>query len=61
MILNLEECDCKYCDRIQKIKRELDRRGFDTFNKNVDCWRVTDGAFSEVVVTPELDEDETVC
>ena len=56
MLSNLKERDCKYCCKIQIIKLELERSGFDTFNKDVECWRIVEGA-SEIIVTPEVDSE----
>ena len=37
MLSNQKECECgcKYCYRIKKIKEELKKNGFETFNKKV--------------------------
>ena len=38
MIANLNECACKHCIKIRANKYELDRSGFDTFNKEIEFW-----------------------
>ena len=50
--LNME-CECKYYIKIQANKEELDRSGFDTFNKEVKFLGIVEGVFNVIVVTSE--------
>lgn len=49
-----ENCNCyncSYCIRGNKIRLELYRNGYQTFNKDVTCWKITEDS-DKVEVSP---------
>ena len=48
-----KEFECKHCIKMRANKEELDRSGFDTFNKEVKFWGTVQVVFHEIVVTSE--------
>ena len=55
-----EDCCKKYwsCLRKDVIRKEFDKKGFETFNSHVVCWKLVDNV-NHFVIEP-LDESENV-
>ena len=41
---------CSYCSQLILIKKKLDKNSFDTFNKDIDCWKINVTSLSLTVV-----------
>ena len=53
-----EDCDCfncKYCIRLKTIKAELQKNGFQTFNKSIEWWRISETS-TTLTVLSKIDE-----
>ena len=55
--------NCSYCIRGNKIRLELYKNGYQTFNKDVQCWKVTEN-YEKVEVSPcreySMDTDKKI-
>ena len=52
-----EDCYCKYCTfckYIKLIRLELFKNGYQTFNKSVEWWKITETS-TKIIATPEID------
>ena len=50
------QCDCcTHCNYIKEIRAELFKKGYQTFNKSVDCWTIHKKC-GKLTVEPELDD-----
>ena len=47
-----EWCDCSYCGIRKIIKSKLDEIGYETYNRKVDWWKITQ-TWGKIIVTPE--------
>ena len=59
MLSNFEDRDCKYCCRIRILKFEIERSDFETFNKDVKWWRITEKSVENRIVTLDVDNKES--
>ena len=54
-----EDCVCEFCTNCQHVKHikfELFKKGYQTFNKHVEWWRINH-SWSNVTVEPIIDVD----
>ena len=47
------EC-CTFCKYIKLIRLELFKNGYQTFNKSVEWWKITETS-TKIIATPEID------
>ena len=43
--------NCSYCIRGKKIRLELYKNGFQTFNKAIQCWKITENS-GKIEISP---------
>ena len=36
-------CECKYCSKLKFMKIELEKNSFNTLNKTINWWRISEG------------------
>lgn len=49
---NCECFNCEFCKRGKEIRIELYKNGYQTFNKNVECWQISEISDAKVSVSP---------
>ena len=62
-LLNEENYDCPcecctHCKYIKKIRAELFKNGYQTFNESVECWRIHE-KWGNLIVESEHDDENT--
>ena len=53
--ITIPPCECKYFKLWETLKVELEKSSFNTTNKAIDWWRITE-SWGTISATPELDE-----